>query len=88
MNYQIKLHKKARKFLENRVKKDRDKIIDKISELQNNPTDNQELDISKMIGFEQRYRLRVNNYRIIYEVFHEEIYIYLLDIGNRGDIYK
>ena len=88
MNYKIKLHKKAKKFLENRTKKDRDRLIQKIEELKLNPTNNETLDISKMVGFDFRYRLRVNSYRIIYEIYEEEVYIYLLDIGNRGDIYK
>jgi len=88
MNYKIKIHKKAKKFLQTRTVRDREKIIKKLEQLQSNPIDNTKLDIVKMKGLENRYRLRVNNYRIIYEVYHSQVIVYILDIGNRGDIYK
>lgn len=33
-------------------------------------------------------RLRVGDYRIIYTVEHGELIVYVIDIGNRGEIYK
>ena len=55
---------------------------------QENPLNHNNLDIVKLIGFQNIYRLRINDYRIIYEVFENEIMIYIFNIGNRGDIYK
>jgi Cytotoxic translational repressor of toxin-antitoxin stability system len=34
------------------------------------------------------YRLRVGNYRIIYEIKNNELIIYVIRLGPRGDIYK
>ena len=34
------------------------------------------------------YRLRVGEYRFIYEIIHDEIIISVIDADNRGDIYK
>lgn len=47
-------------------------------------------DIKTMQGFNDgRKRLRVGKYRIIYKYLSDgEIYIYIIDIGSRGDIYK
>jgi mRNA interferase RelE/StbE len=88
MNYKLKLHKKAKKFLLSREFKDREKIIKKLEQLQQEPIYNEKLDIAKLKGYDSRYRLRVNNYRIIYEIYNSLITIYILNIGNRGDIYK
>ena len=45
--------------------------------------------IKKMKGSEdQVFRLRVGNYRIIYEVKDNELIIFIVRIGPRGDIYK
>ena len=48
-------------------------------------------DINPMQGYSDgRYRLRVGKYRIIYKyvVDNNEIMLYIMDIGSRGDIYK
>ena len=34
------------------------------------------------------YRLRVGNYRIIYEIDNGELIIIVIDVGNRGEIYN
>lgn len=47
-------------------------------------------DIKPLQGFnDNRKRLRVGKYRIIFRYVDEEtVYIYVIDIGTRGDIYK
>lgn len=44
-------------------------------------------DIRPMKGTERRLRLRVGNYRILFEIDHQEDIVYILGIDNRGDIY-
>ena len=41
-----------------------------------------------MQGGENTYRLRVGTLRIIYQIEQNQLIIYLLTIGSRGDVYK
>ena len=44
--------------------------------------------IKKLKGYDDLLRLRVGDYRIIYTVDNGKLIIYVIDIDNRGDIYK
>ncbi|MDR1531918.1 MAG: type II toxin-antitoxin system RelE/ParE family toxin [Clostridiales bacterium] len=35
-----------------------------------------------------KFRLRVGDFRIIYSIFNDRLLIEILKIGNRGDVYK
>ena len=45
-------------------------------------------DIKRLKGHEGLFRLRVGDYRIIYTVDNGNLIIYVIDAGNRGEIYK
>lgn len=45
-------------------------------------------DIKKMQIYYNKYRLRVGKYRIIFEQNDKDIIINVIDVDNRGDIYK
>ena len=62
--------------------KDRKRIIDAISKL---PLDG---DIKAMKNNDKLYRLRVGDYRIIYTIDKGKLTVYVVDAGNRGQIYK
>jgi len=44
--------------------------------------------IKVLQGYENFYRLRVGDYRVIYRIDDNELIIIVLKIGSRGDIYK
>ncbi|MDQ6631545.1 MAG: type II toxin-antitoxin system RelE/ParE family toxin [Verrucomicrobiota bacterium] len=44
--------------------------------------------VEKLSGFENAYRIRVGNYRIIYEVFVDAKLIEIQRIRHRKDVYR
>ena len=86
MTYSLVLHKKVIKFIEKRNSKEKLTIDSKLKILKNNPYPNTLLDIKKLSN-SSYYRLRVNNFRFIYEVVDDELVILMFDGDNRGDIY-
>lgn len=85
---QIKYSKAALKFLAKLDRKTVDRIRNAIAGLTETPPKG---DIKLMQGYSDgRQRLRVGAYRIIYNytLEHEIEILYIIDIGNRGDIYK
>ena len=59
----------------------------KLKILKNNPYPNSLSDIKKLSN-STFYRLRINDYRFIYEIIDDELVILMIDGDNRGDIYK
>ena len=86
MKYSLILKKKVIKFIEKRELKDKNNIDSKLKILVNNPYRNSSLDIKKLSG-SSFYRLRINNFRFIYEIIDDELVILMVDGNNRGDIY-
>ncbi len=42
----------------------------------------------KLSGYDSTYRVRVGDYRVIYELEHMEVTVTILKLGHRKDIYK
>ena len=82
MIYKIEFSKPARKFILSRSQKEQQRILSAINNLPHGT------DIKKIQGSAARYRLRVGDIRVIYEKFDDVLVIVIIDIGNRGDIYK
>ena len=44
--------------------------------------------VKKLVGHEDRYRLRVGDYRVIYEVSDGQLIILIVGVGHRREIYR
>ena len=44
--------------------------------------------VRKLAGYEDRYRLRVGDYRVIYEVQDTQLIILVVGVGHRREIYR
>ena len=81
--YKLYFQKKAEIFLKKIDKFERDKIIKKILELKQNPKIGKPL-IGKLTGL---FRLRIGNYRAIYQIIENKLIISIIKIGLRKNIY-
>ena len=46
------------------------------------------IDIKKLIGYSDLFRMRINSYRVIYKVINNKIILIdVIDVNNRRDIY-
>lgn len=83
----IKYSKKALKFLAKQEKAIVSRIVSAIDKLTYDPPQG---DIKPLQGFENKMRLRVGSYRVIYLYTKENEFeiLFVDEIGNRGDIYK
>ncbi|EBK2059941.1 type II toxin-antitoxin system RelE/ParE family toxin [Salmonella enterica subsp. enterica] len=87
MNYSIEFYKEALKYLQRLDKPSRIRIVQHLEILSENPF-HPELDIKRMRGTSEEYRLRVGSFRIIYTIEDKQLIIHVLKIGSRGDVYK
>jgi len=85
--YKIIPHKRVIKFINTRSLKDKQKIKKKFFQLQEDPYPaNTKVDSKKLQNI-NGFRLRIGNYRFIYEIVDSELTIYMEKGDNRGDIY-
>ncbi|MBU8901439.1 MAG: type II toxin-antitoxin system RelE/ParE family toxin [Victivallales bacterium] len=84
MNYEIQIKRKAQKSLAKIPEPFQTKIIASIRKLAKNPFPAQ----SKKLTGRDAWRIRIGNYRAIYEIIDNELIIIVLDIAHRKDIYR
>jgi mRNA interferase RelE/StbE len=86
--YSLIIHKKAVKFLNSRNPSSKRIIAKKLELLKENPYSHPLLDIKKLKGIENVFRLRIGTVRIIYQVIKNDLLILVISAGGRGDIYN
>jgi mRNA interferase RelE/StbE len=84
--YQLEIRpsveKTLRKIRDARLQQRLDDAFAKLSE---NP---RRMGAEKMSGFDNRYRFRAGDYRIIYEIHDAVLVVLILAIGDRKEIYR
>ncbi len=84
--YRLEFQKQARKILQKIPKSEAQRIIAKLKLLANDPYA-QNNNVAKLKD-QPGYRLRVRDWRVIYTIFDDEIFILVVRIAPRGDVYK
>lgn len=85
MIYHVEIKRSAAKALKKIPKADQKRIADKIDSL---AEDLPNPDTTKMKGNNPFHRIRVGDYRIIYEIQEDVLLILVVKIGHRKDIYR
>lgn len=84
MPYRITLKKKAIKALT----KINEPYYSKVKETIYNLADNPRPSGCKKLKGRDAYRIRIANYRAIYEINDEILLVEIVDVGHRKDVYK
>lgn len=86
MSYTISIRKQALKELEHLSKRENQQIIKAIDELAENPRPH---GCKKLKGeMEYMWRIRVGNYRVLYQIDDGLRIVEIRKIGHRKDIYE
>lgn len=80
----IEIKASAQKELKNLPDKELKKIIEKISSLRVNP---RPAGCKKLSG-DDKYRIRIGNYRVLYSIEDEILVIFIVKVGYRKDVYE
>jgi mRNA interferase RelE/StbE len=84
MTYRIEISRRAAKAVTSLDKPLRRKILAAIDALSGNP---RPVGCKKLAG-QQAWRIRVGDYRIIYEIHDQVLLVIVVDIGHRREIYR
>ena len=85
MRYKVQIARSAAKSLEGLCKVDRERLKRRILSLAENPRPE---GMEKLTGRENRYRLRVGDYRIVYSIADEALIVMVIRIGHRREVYR
>ena len=88
MKFEIEIAPKVKKFLKKQSHEFLNKLYRKFIALSENPYRAEMLDIKKLKGYEDDYRVRVGKYRALYTIFAKEKVVYIYQIASRGASYK
>ena len=82
MRYTVELKPRAIKDLKAITLTDRTRLLDGIEKLENNL----EGDVKRLTDFTPEFRLRVGNYRVLFEVDGQRVVVYR--VLHRRDVYR
>jgi mRNA interferase RelE/StbE len=84
MSYVIKIKPTAQKAIKKLPLSLQQRIIEKLKALEHHPRQG----AKKLQSFENRYRIRVGDFRIIYEIYDNRLLVIVLEVGHRSHIYR
>jgi len=84
--YKIVFTKSAEKTIRKLPRDIAERMLRRINEIASNPYD-RHLDVTKLQN-RPGYRLRVGDWRVIYEINGSDLIILVLRIGQRGEVYR
>lgn len=85
MTYTVEFSRPARKQLGGLPANVRVRLARAIDALVENP---RPIGVEKLSGYEDRYRIREGDYRIVYIIRDTALVVLILRVGHRKDIYR
>jgi len=84
MRYRVILPKSVQKELDRLPQDALRRILARLAELETNP---RPTDVKKLKG-RKAWRIRVGDYRVIYEIHGRQLQILVITIGHRREVYR
>ncbi len=84
MKYDVKLNPSVQKQLKKLSKPHATRILAKIYRLAEDPYPNGAVQLTG----QKAYRIRVGDYRVIYEIHNNQLLVQVIRVGHRRDVYK
>ena len=83
--FEIEITRTAEKQLQGLPQKDQERLATAMLALANDPRPR---GCRKLSGYDDTFRIRVGNYRVIYSVTDTRLIVLILKIGHRREIYR
>jgi mRNA interferase RelE/StbE len=83
LKYDLLIKRSAQKQLANIPRPNRDRIITAVRSLADDP---RPAGVRKLTG-RDAWRIRIGEYRIIYEIYDDALLVLVVSIGHRRDVY-
>ena len=85
MAYSVELRPSARRELLNLPRRDQIRLIRAMDALSDAP---RPPGVKKLTGLDDLYRIRVGDYRVIYQIQDDRLVVLVVRIGHRKDVYR
>jgi len=84
-SYQIEIKPSASKELEKLPRQMVIRVVAAIRELADNPYPS---GVKKLSGFDRTFRIRVGDFRVLYDIYENRLVIEIIRIRHRKDVYR
>jgi mRNA interferase RelE/StbE len=85
MSYAVRIKQSALRAMDRLPKPDRSKVDERIRTLSNSPRPPGCL---KLAGQENLWRIRVGDYRVVYEIRDKELIVLVVSVAHRREVYR
>ncbi len=85
MSYDIQVTSAAAKQIRKLPARDRKRVLEQIQRLAEVPRPN---GVKKLSGFDNAWRIRIGQYRVIYEIKNSVLCVTIIRVAARNDAYR
>lgn len=85
MSYRLVIQPRAEKAMDKLPRQVRERLLEKIESL---PSEPRPSEVRKVRGTENGWRVRVGDYRIVYEIREPQRVVRIIRIAHRKDVYR
>ena len=85
MSYRVDFTTAAARQVKKLPRPARDRVLDAVDDLGENPRPH---GAKKLVGEDTAWRIRVGDYRVIYDIFDEELTVTVIRAAHRREVYN